>query len=379
MINCDKNKTECLVIRPTNYKQYGDSNELQNLRISEKTVNFAKSTRVLGIDIDDNLNFNSHSTRIMQSCWFSWYKITRNSNRYCGLNISSLVTLFKTVIMPKLLYCAPIWLNENNQKTFKQFYAKVCLRISGSTHYSPQGITMLAIGMEPLKITYNIICTKFILKALSSDANMSGLIYQIEESRCHPFYHHILMAKDYLSSKCEELQKILHTRHYKHNSSTLIQIEPSNFFYSKHDINMQKVKLWRKFFASEADKRSMSILNLDPENPQLISIEQHKILFPRFSRRLTDTRIMSLIHGHDLAFMSFKYSAKLASSPFCQTCKHIKDDNMHQLLHCSRYNCCYRESLLIHSDPTSVASLVFTSYNKDQLSCFRKMSQIIMA
>ena len=215
----------------------------------------------------------------------------------------------------------------------------------------------------------------------ASDANMSGLmIYQIEECRSHPFYHHILMTKDYLSSKFENLQKILHTRYY--NSSTLIQIEPSNFLYSKHDMDRQKLKLWNLNLASEADKKSQNILNpcysSDAQAPQLLGLEQHKALFPRYSRRSTDTKVMSLIHGHDLTFKSFKHSAKLSTSPLCQTCESKKDTNFHQLLQCPRFNCSYRKSLLDFHGPTCVASLVFTSYDMNQLSCLRKMSQIIL-
>ena len=169
------------------------------LKISQKTVNFAKSTKVLGVHIDDELNFSLHSGKILQRCWYSWLKITRNSTREWGLNISSLVILFKTVVLSKLLYAAPVWLNEHNCLKFKDFYGRVCHKISGSTHFSPQAITLLAIGLDPLIILYKIICIKFVLKALTSDNNMVGLIFQLEESKCHPFYQHIIMVRDYLS------------------------------------------------------------------------------------------------------------------------------------------------------------------------------------
>ena len=55
-------------------------------------------------------------------------------------NASSLRMLFKSVVLTKLLYAAPIWLKENLD-TFKDFYSRVLLKISGATHHPPKEIT----------------------------------------------------------------------------------------------------------------------------------------------------------------------------------------------------------------------------------------------
>ena len=383
VINCDKDKTECLIIKPKIHIAQWPSDDFKELQITDKTVNFAKSTRVLGIDIDDDLNFNTHSVRLLKRCWYAWYKINRGTNRHWGLNISSLTILFKSVVIPKLLYCAPIWLNDKNQLVFKKFYAKVCLKISGSTHYSPQGITLLAMGIEPLSLLYKVVCIKFVLKALSSNDNISGLVCQIEESRGHPFHPHIIMVKDYLASKSEELNKILNERQ-THTSSSLAQLETCHFFYRKCDMDRQKLLLWNRYLIYEADHKSRTLMNPDGiisnlEHGFLVhNIELHKTLFPKQAKRSTDTKVMSLIHGHDLGFNSFRYSVKLSSNPYCLLCDKEKDNNFHQLLKCPRYNCIFRDPLQNLPPTTNVAQLILAQDNTNHLVSFRNIAQIIV-
>ena len=298
------------------------------------------------MDIDNELSFALHSGKLLRRCNYSWYKITKNSHRHHGLNISSLVLLFKTVVLTKLLYAGPVWLSPKTLPQFKSFYAKACLKISGSTHYTPQGLTLLTMGLEPLEILYKVICTKFALKALSSDANMVGLMLQIEESRAHPYYQHINMVKDYLSLKLNTQYNLGMRRH---NSKSLCYVDKSHFMYQKSDIDMLKLELWNQYLISEADSKTQKIMipeNNGSSSTHLVqSINQHKILFPRDSRRSTDTKVMSLLHGHDLTFRSFKHSMNLSDSPYCLTCQGERDDNKHQLLDCPRFNSHYRISL----------------------------------
>ena len=373
-VNCDENKTECLVIRP-----HGKCDtRLKQLDINGNKIKFAKSTKILGLVVDDLLSFKIHAGKTLQRCWYSWYKITRNSHRHYGLNISSLVILFKSVVLSKLLYAAPVWLNSENQKKFKKFYARVCLKISGSTHYSPQAITLLAIGLEPIKLMYNLVCTKFVLKALTSDDTMKGIICQIEGSRDHPFYKHINMTKDYVLTKFNHLNG----SRINHSNSSIINLDESYFIYTNADIDAFKLKLWNDFLAVDADSKSLLIMNPESNTDQnsypTQSFLQHKILFPRSSKRSTDTKIMSLLHGHDLAFGSFRQSTGLTSDPSCYICPGEKDSNKHQLINCPRFNCRYRDSLQGISDSDHLAQGVLSQLDTSMLQGFRKMAQIIL-
>ena len=307
VVNCDKDKTECLIIKPYKFKidQY---NSIVPLFVGQKQICYTDNTVVLGLKIDDKLTFEKHANMKLQQCWYTWYRLTKNSTRLHGLNISSMVILFKTIVIPKLMYAAPIWLQERNQLKFKSFIARVCLKISGSTHYAPQTLSMISMGIDPLSILYKLICTKFLLKSLTSDNNMRATILQLEEIRDHPFYHQIIFVREYLTSKDPSL--VFRKGRISVNFSQ-INIECLN--YNDNDIKKFKMSVWQQHLKLKADKKSRSTLKItDIEmecNSHEVNFEGYHSLFPRSSTRSTDTKVMALIHGHDLCFGNFRFKS----------------------------------------------------------------------
>ena len=254
-INCDRNKTECLIIQPTSRSQ-DMACSFQKLKINGKEINYVEQTVVLGVLIDNKLNFNKHANKKLQQCWFTWFTLTKNCTRFRGLNVSSLVILFKTVVLTKLMYAAPVWLKDNF-KTFRSFYSRVCLKISGSTHYPSQSLTLLAMGLEPLEVLYDVISTKFVLKALHSDTNMKSMMFQIECSRNHPFYHHISLVRKYLLHKDPAIQT-----DQLRECLQISQVSDSLTYYLKSEIDDFKMELWRESLVSGRDEKLWYLLNL---------------------------------------------------------------------------------------------------------------------
>ena len=380
IVNCDKDKTECLIILPKKHAS-NISTTTSNLFIAGKKIEFAKSTSILGLEIDDKLNFQNHANKKVQQCWFAWFNITKNCTRYRGLNISSLVILFKTVVSAKLFYAAPVWLNTMNQQAFRSLYAKACLKISGATHYAPQDIIHVATGLEPLILQYKLICTKFILKALSSDDSMKALLYQLEESKQHPFHYHLQLAKTYLESRYSNVS-FGSRRAY----SSIAEVNPMLLRYSVYDIQDLKDNLWKEYLSDKTSSTSknnfdvnsissmLSRYSPDPWDKSHVS----KHLFPRSSRRSTDTKTMGVLHGHDLSFASFKHTVGLAHSAMCTTCDKC-DNNIHQVLECPKFNCEFRNKLKeLVSNSFSMVHGILISANREQIKCFRNLAQIII-
>ena len=369
-INCDRNKTECLIIRPNNSRISYNS---QNLKINGQVINFVQHTKVLGVVLDHNLTFDSHANRKVQQCWYEWYKISKSTTRYRGLNISSLVILFKAVVLTKLLYAAPVWM-KNNISRYKDFYSRVCLKISGATHFPSQNLALLAMGLEPLSVIYNIIATKFTLKALTSDENMRNMILQIDGSRAHPFYHHIVLVKKYLQQKEHGIPVSRLT-----GVTTLLQVDDIHIHYQKADINKYKTQMWKDFLTLEADHKLMNHFNILNYTNEQFQPNNHKKLFPRTSKRSTDTKVMDLIHGHSMEFKSFKYTLGHAASPNCDTCL-TKDDIYHRLIECTKYNSSYRnflEDMDVMEAPPCIFLKMILEADSQQIMCFRNMAQII--
>ena len=343
-----------------------------NLTINGKGISYVQNTTVLGLCMDDKLTSVKHATRKLQQCWHTWYGISKNTTRHRGLNISSLVILFKTIVLSKLLYAAPVWLN-NQAHIFKKFYSRVCLKISGSTHFPQQNLALVSMGLEPLSVRYDVMVVKFILKSLHSDGNMNGMILQIEGSRTHPFYHHTSLVKKYLKYKDNSIS-------FGRSSVTpsLAEIDESFMYYTKADMEHFKSLLWNELLGREEsfmmaqDRHGTSS---SPTVPMML-INIHKQLFHRTSSRMTDTKVMIMIHGHSRHFNSFKHSLGLNSGPLCNSCG-IQDNNLHQLLECPKYNSTYREPLQTLITDSTIWTLILEA-DAEQISCFRNMAQIIL-
>lgn len=357
--NCDKNKTECIIINTKCSSQA--SRTPPKLKMGNKELEYVKSSTVLGLTIDDELNFEKHASAKLKQCWFTWFNITKNCNRMRGLNVSSLCILFQTVVLTKLFYAAPIWLGTNLTK-FKNFYSRVILKISGSTHHPPHDIALIALSIPPIQVSYEILTTKFLLKAIRSDPTMQGLIHQLEEAKSHSFQHHIFLLQTYLSWKGHSITS---TR----NRLCLASIDTSEFLCIKLEARNFMTHLWIKHLHAGKNRREIVSFNKDCR----------KNLFPRHSSRKTDTQVMSLLHGHDLLFAKFRNTVTGECEPFCDICKDELDDNHHRLLICPYYNAEYRDNLINLIPPTEDPfTFIITTDSSTIIKDFRCMAQIIM-
>lgn len=196
---------------------------------------------------------------------------------------------------------------------------------------------------------------------------------QLESSRAHPFYHHIVLVKKYLQRKeCGTIKQ------RTSRLTSLSQYQDHQTFYCKSDIQDFKTYLWREHLTLDADKKLRDTINHTRFTSVTVDPQNHKILFPRTSKRITDTKIMDLIHGHSLNFASFSYSVGASIHPNCDMCN-VKDDNLHQLLLCPKYNCSYRDSLIaLARDSPSVPLSIILEAEKKQVICFRNIAQIIL-
>ena len=207
---------------------------------------------------------------------------------------------------------------------------------------------------------------------------MKSLIFQLEESPGHVFYHHIQFVKKFLYMKNNKLT-------FRRGSicSNLSQVSQSLLLYTKEDIKHLKHTLWHEHLSLCADKKSKAVFKscdtYSPLKTFCFSLSASKYLFPRTSRRETDTKIMTLLHGHDKNFRSFQHKLGLIESPLCTLCTQKEDNNIHQVLECPRFSCKFRDELLQVTDKAlNLVQGILTCANKEQIQCFRNMAQIVI-
>ena len=109
------------------------------------------------------------------------------------------------------------------------------------------------MGLEPLSVMYDLVVTKFILKSLHSDSNMKGMLLQIESSRAHPFYHHILLATKYLNHQDQHLT-FGQSSGRSGGVTSLAEINERLTHYTKMDIDNFKGKLWEELLTNNEER-----------------------------------------------------------------------------------------------------------------------------
>ena len=160
----------------------------------------------------------------------------------------------------------------------------------------------------------------------------------------------------------------------------LSQVSNSLTYYLKSEIDDYKMKLWRESLVTGRDEKLLYLLNLTDFSLMEFRPKNHKLLFPRTSKRSTDTQVMDLIHGHSLTFGSFKCTIGRRAQLNCDMCG-VEDHNFHQLIECPKFNCSYREHLvnLCRSPCTiSIFLSIILEADRYQVTCFLNMAQIIV-
>ena len=276
VINCSKNKTEAIIVQPKGATTTAAN--IISLEISGNTINYVKKSKVLGLVVDENLTFRYHAIEKLQSCWYTWNNITRYSNRHKGLNVASLTMLLKALILTKILYASPIWL-ESNIDIFKNFWSRAVLRLSGSEYHPPRVVTELALQLPPLDIVNKINIVKFCLKCLASNDEMKSVMLQLEDSTSHPWYQHITYLRQYSAWK------------RKHSRSTraisILLIDESIYHYTKIDMNKFLHHCWNIY---------MKTFLADSVPSHFICSENTmvKLLFNKQSSRYDDTSVIAV-------------------------------------------------------------------------------------
>ena len=325
VINCSKNKTEAIIL---NTKNKSCTQKIPNLKIGDQEINYVEKTKVLGITLDRNLNFRAHAASIISSCWYVWHRIKNNSRREWGINIANMTALFKTLILSKLLYACPVWLDQN-LNLFKDFWARAILGLCGAEYHPNNNIASLALQLPPLEILNQIVCTKFVLKCLTGVDDLRSCILQLDENTKHPYYKHCIQVKNFLKWKKASTCSA--------RSIHLIDIDPSEFQYSKEQMRIYTNSIWK----SRIDLNGLEGEGLKVFRPDVFG---RTWIFQRTSTRKEDSIYMDFIHGHAKRFSNFATKVK-GGNPYCKYCNESHDSPEHQLLHCNMLKCQQTEEL----------------------------------
>ena len=349
VVNCNKNKTELIILSQRHSHQ--DADNLPKVSLGAQDLQYVEKSKVLGVIIDEDLGFSHHAKAVLRNCWYAWHKVSVNTTRKRGLNTSSMIILFKTIVLTKLLYASPIWL-DNNLDVFKQFMSKVLLKITGAQFHPSRALAEVMLRIPPLKLLHESVVIKFLLKCLHQSDDAASRVLQVESTPGHPYHVQTVITKEFLKSVtngCDErLSRI-----------ELLDFTANQLMYSKDNILEFICGKWdHELRGSIAALRKDDPYNVD----QLFTDEQlagyintvnatRNPIFHRHEKRSDNTELADFLHGHCLRFQDFAYSVlkadKSVHAPICLECAVLPDSPHHKIFECDNFQSEHRNQLQV--------------------------------
>ena len=334
VINCELNKTEAIILK-TGGEPCPEKEQPPQLQINGQYIRYVKSTKVLGVILDDQLNFNCHAKQKLNECIKKWSLITKSTNRNHGLNIRSLTLLWKTMILSKLMYAAPIWLWKNLE-TFKSFWQSSFMKITGAYLYPNRALSEIALHLPPLEILLETQTVKFLCKILSSNDTLTSTLLQIEGSIPDLFHQQIVSLKNFIHWRYpEDLGRRTH-------KVDLLEVKRKGYslHYTKEVIQIYQEHRWKNLATSRLnvlgssntnDKVESLLLNMDSHSKNL---DKNNFLFNHRTTKKEDSHIMDFIHGNSPLFGNCRKRMGITNEDKCDFCQQFWDSPSHQLFWC---------------------------------------------
>ena len=132
------------------------------LKINDIIIERVKSFKFLGLVINENLNWNDHKLYIQKKIQRSLgilYKCRQ------VMNIKECINMYKSFIVPYLLYCLPVWgstINTESDPIIKT--QNKVLRVLTNTRRTEDAWSYVRDTVLPVKYLYKLEIAKFCYK-----------------------------------------------------------------------------------------------------------------------------------------------------------------------------------------------------------------------
>ena len=264
-------------------------------------------TKSLGLLIDDKLSYNDHVERVCNKAKRSWDNASRVLGCKWSLAISALVLLYKTIIVPQLLYASAIWFEKNINTALR--VQNHCIRTIFRHSFSPTISTCeTLLGIPPIDLYNDAIEVKFVIKVIKAKDLVSNT---------HALFRHNSRSKSAaLESKLFEFRLFL-------GDETLTE-------YSKREIDQFIEHNWIRRWSSVQNKGLMQ--HLPNTQPQVNTCCPLITGDPYIANKICE-----LVIGNSFAFAEYAWKMWKCESPLCM-CGKSEDNLYHFFFCCPLYN-----------------------------------------
>ena len=329
VINCQPDKTEVICFSTAER----DRSLLPNtFKLGDSDIRLVQSSKVLGLIIDENLNFQEHSKYVYKKLCHIWVKVCQYSNRHWGFNVKTMLTILRTLFLPTLMYAGHIWINQQNLKEINTLYYKMVKSSIGAVLNIKQSYAEIILGLPPLNIVNEVNKIKHYLKInmsqLPDDKLRQLLLSELQNNPDTTVSHSIRQVFKFLKWKLTNYPKSVCTTDINiiENSKleNFFDISPNSCKYTKTVIIKYTEYLWKKTLQNQLQLEGHNYI-LDPKCSP--------IQIPKLSRE-EEVLLISMFYPNNLLNASLhNVNPDKFPNPIC-TCGEEHQTAFHILFHC---------------------------------------------
>ena len=332
VVNCDVNKTEYILFGSAE----NNTSIPEELELDRKRIKKVAETKVLGLQIDEDLSFISHAKKTNQKLYGHWAKMCEHTNRNYGFNQRVITQISSTYFLTSLHYAGLIWQNPKSIIEIETIWYKIIKSAVGAIFNIRTSIAEVILGLPPLKLQNMMNQIKHYLK-LNIKPSVEDRLRDFIQACFNNEHPTPVELSNIMKEVFKFLQWKLHINPEQFNENDIViinaqdhskyfQLSPKSCSYTKTTISKYIEKIWYKKL----------------ENEFLAEGIQHtpkpsckKLPIPKSTTRKEEVLLMSLMYPNNL-FNDFLYRHTYQiPSPLCHKCLQEEETPYHIILKCS--------------------------------------------
>ena len=378
-INCQPNKTEYICFGAVE----GNTNKIpQTIKLGMYEIKRVTETKVLGLTVDEHLNFNSHSKKVLNKIQGKWAQICTYTNKHWGFNQKVITRIAQTFFLTSLHYVGTVWMTETNMKEIEKLWYKIMKSAIGATFNLRKTVEEVILGFPPLILPNEMNKLKFYLKLnikpQKEDRVRNFIQHCYEESSCN--------RQSEIKANIKEVFKFLswkfqcYPKDFTKNDDNIVQskrhenflnLSPKSCSYTKTMIQKYTEQIWEKKIANEYACEGF-------QHAPTASCD--KIPIPNYVTREQEVLLMSLFYPNNLFNSNIYRHTYQIESPLCGRCGRNEETPFHVILECTDRSAeAYRLVTKVVGEnalQNDTITLLKASRNKDFLNlCLNILSQ----
>ena len=135
-----------------------------SVTLGSNQIRKVPETKVLGLTVDENLNFLTHSKNVFLKIQGKWAQICNYTNMHWGFNQKVITRVAQTYFLTSLHYAGTVWMTDKNMKEIKKIWYKIIKAAIGATLNFRKFLAEVILGLPPITIQNKINKIKYYLK-----------------------------------------------------------------------------------------------------------------------------------------------------------------------------------------------------------------------